>query len=200
MRVPRWRTGFQARPIGRGTPAVIIALLVFLMGGCSFLSKKPNNYFTLAKVAPAAPVGAVSGAPFALTGVELPAGFDRKEIVVREENHGVEVRARDLWTANLEPMVLSTLAFDLADRLPPGMMILPGQTQGAGTSRVIDVVFEEFAAGPDESVILDARWTSGTTTRREQIAVPLPSISSADIAAAMSQALGQLADRIAAGL
>src|SRR5947209_5951217 len=57
-----------------------------LVLGCSFFSKTKSQIYSLDRVPPSA-VMQVRGAPIAINSVELPAGFDRKEIVVRKANN-----------------------------------------------------------------------------------------------------------------
>jgi uncharacterized lipoprotein YmbA len=102
-------------------------------------------------------------------------------------------------------MVIHTLAFDVANRLPEGMVVLPGQTKPGGPMRSIVVVLEELAPGPTNEFVLDARWTlrdagGAEVTHHERIAIPMTSSESPAIVAAMSQSLATLADRIVAGL
>ncbi|MCU1347334.1 MAG: hypothetical protein JWO56_364, partial [Acidobacteria bacterium] len=187
----------------------LLLLFVLFVTGCSFFSRTKNNFYSLDRVPPAtavapAPPG-VSALPVAIDALELPPGVDRREIVVRQADHRLDVRSTDQWSAALQPLVLHTLAFDLASRLPEGMVILPGAVRPAGTVRSIDLAFEELTAGPEAKVTLDARWTLRETgrpdlTRHEQIAVDLPSLDSANIATGISRALGTLADRVAAGV
>jgi uncharacterized lipoprotein YmbA len=171
----------------------VLSVLSVVMMGCSFFSKTKSDIYTLDRVP--GQVVAAKGTPIAINSIELPAGFDRKEIVARKANNQLEVRGTQQWPATLSDVVLHTLAFDLADRLPAGMMILPGDTKPASV-RAIDIVFEDLAAGPDAKIVLDAR--IGTTP--EHIEVPIPSLNSQNVASGMSQALAQLADRIVAGL
>jgi uncharacterized lipoprotein YmbA len=184
---------------------MLIAALSLMTAGCSFFSHTQSRFYSLDRIAPAAsPAASVRGLPLGIDGIELPPGLDRREIVVRQADHRLDVRSAELWSASLQPLVLHTLAFDLAGRLPNGMMILPGESKPAAL-RSIDVVFEELAAGPDAKVVLDARWIvreSGKPdiARREQIAVDIASLDSANIAAGMSQALAMLADRMAASV
>ena len=98
----------------------------------------------------------VSGTPITIETIELPPGFDRKDVVVRKANNQLDVRGTQQWSANLGPLVLHTLAFDLADRLPAGMVVLPGAAKPAAM-RSIDVTFEELAAGPDASPFRESR-------------------------------------------
>lgn len=173
---------------------------VLLLANCGFLSRTKSSFYSIEHIAPATAVAAARGVPIAIDSIEMPPGFDRKDIVVRKANHQLEVRGTEQWTASLEPMVLHTLAFDLASRLPEGMVILPGQLKPSGAMRSISVVFGEFAAGPDANVTLDARWTLNNVAHSERIVLPIASLDSANIADGFSRALAQLADRMAAQL
>ena len=171
-----------------------LVVFVVLLAGCSFFKKTTSDIFSLERVP--GTVVQVTGTPIAIDNIELPPGFDRKDVVVRKANNQLDVRGTQQWGATLSQEVLHTLAFDLAARLPAGMVILPGAIKPAAV-RTIDVAFEEIAAGPDAKVVVDARWDR---TRHERIEVPIASLESANVASGMSQALAALADRIAAGL
>ena len=178
--------------------------LMILAAGCSFLSSKPSRFYSLDRIPAQAPAARFAGLPIGID-VVLPPGVDRKEVVVRQADHHLEIRGREQWTATFQPLVLHTLSSDLADRLPEGMVILPGQAKPSGGMRSIDVVFEELAPGPQRQVTLDARWTlreSGhpDVAHHEHVNVDIPSFDSANIATGMSQALAALADRMVAQL
>lgn len=181
-----------------------LALSLFV-AGCGFFKRPDNQFYTLETIAPETRVATAVATPVGLEAVELPPGLDRRGIVVRDAEHRVEVRGTHQWTAPLEEMVVHTLAFDLAGRLPEGMMVLPGQAKPTGVVRSIYVMLEELSPRPDRVFVLDARWVVRTTgapevTRRETIRIEMPSLESEEVAAAMSRALAALADRIAAGL
>jgi uncharacterized lipoprotein YmbA len=199
---PAGRT--KARPTSFGVPLIVV-LLSLSLSGCSFFSRSQSRFYSLEKIPPAAPVANVRGVPIGIDGVELPPGFDRREVVVRKPDHQLDVRATQQWSATLGQSVLHTLAFDLAGRLPEGTVILPGSAKANGPMRAIDVAFEELAAGPEPKVVLDARWIvreagRPDVTRHERIAIDIASLDSANIASGISQALAALADRIVAGL
>lgn len=177
-----------------------VILLAAVFAGCGFFSRKPNQFYSLDTIPPPAGVAAASGAPIGVDGIELPPGIDRREIVARGADHQLEMRGTHQWASPLEDMVMHTLAFNLANRLPEGTVVLPGQARPAGSMRSLTVVFEDLAPGPDRVFVLDARWTLGELTRHERITVETASLESADIAAAMSRALATLADRIVAAL
>jgi uncharacterized lipoprotein YmbA len=181
-------------------------LALLLLAGCSFFSRTKNNIYSLERIAPATRAAAATrGLPVGIDTLELPPGFDRREIVVRKADHQLDVRPTEQWAAALQPSVLHTLSVDLADRLPEGLVILPGQAKPAGAMRNVDVVFEELAAGPENAVTLDARWVlreSGrpAVSHHERLTVDLPALDSANVAAGFSRALAALADRMAGQL
>jgi uncharacterized lipoprotein YmbA len=186
---------------------IVRRILVFtlLLGGCGFLKRPDNQFYSLDTIEPEGNVPAVRTSPVGIDAIELPPGLDRRGIVIRGAGHRIEVRGTHQWTSSLEEMVMHTLAFDLANRLPEGMVILPGQAKPSGVVRSASVVFEDLAPGPDQIFVLDARWTlnaPGTpaVVRHERITVPMPSMESPQIAAAMSQALATLSERIAVHL
>ena len=126
---------------------VLIALLVS-EADCSFFSKSTSKTYSLDPIAPANPPGSPAlRTAVAIDSVELPPGLDRREIVVRKANQQLDVRSNELWPANLQPMVLNALAFDLASRLPAGMVVLSGQSRPAAAPRGIDIAFQELTAG-----------------------------------------------------
>jgi uncharacterized lipoprotein YmbA len=179
----------------------LVVLACALATGCSIFSRPKNTFYSLETLAPATPVaaGAARGLPVGIDALELPPGFDRRGIVVMGADHKVEVRGTNQWSADLQEMVLHTLAFDLADRLPEGMVVLPGQPK-PNAMRSISIAFDELAAGQDKLFVLDARWTLGDVTHHERITEQMQSLDSPVLVTAMSQALATLADRIAAQL
>ena len=180
-----------------------IALLTIAVTGCSIFRRPPNTFYALDTIPPATAARSVSGSPVGIDGIELPPGIDRRGIVIRKEDNELEVRGTNQWASPLEDMVIHTLSFNLASRLPEGMVVLPGQLKPAAM-RSIFIMFEELAPGPDQVFVLDARWTltTGGTMRtgHERITINMPSMKSEDIVTAMNQALAEFADRLAAAL
>lgn len=183
----------------RRNGAILLLLVLVLAGGCGFLKRPPNTFYTLDTVAPASRRAEMRGVPIGIDGLELPPGLDRRGIVVREANHELDERGTHQWASSLEDMITHTLAFNLANRLPEGMVILPGQAKPAAM-RSIYVVMDELAPGPEPVFVLDARWTMGELTRHERITVNMSSMDSPAIVEAMNTALAQLADRIVSAM
>ncbi len=177
---------------------LILTLLLF--PGCGLMKRVPNTFYALDTIpSAAAPRASIAGTPIGIDGIELPPGLDRREVTTRAADNKLDVRGHHQWASPLEDMVTHTLSFDLASRLPEGMVVLPG-TAKPGAMRSLYVTFEDLAPGPENIFVLDARWTLGEMTRHERITVPVSSNDSAAVVAAMSEALGQLADRIAGAL
>lgn len=179
----------------------LIILGCLVISSCGLFTRTKSEFYTLETVPPDQPAAARGGAPVGIETIELPPGLDRRGIVVRESRHQLEIRETNQWTETLETMVLHTLAHDLAERLPEGMMVLPGQPKPSGAMRSIAVVFEDLTPGPEPVFVLDARWGMiGGSARHERIEVPMSSLDSDEVATAMSTALAALADRIVATL
>jgi uncharacterized lipoprotein YmbA len=184
--------------------ALVVIPLLFL-AGCGFLSRSKSRFYSLERIAPVSARAASSGLPVGIDSLELPPGLDRRDILVRKASGELEVRGTEQWSASLEPLVLHTLAFDLAGRLPEGMVILPGEAKPLGKVRGIDVIVEDLSAGPGSVVTLDVRWVlrekgAPDRTSREEIRIDVPSLESKEIAAGFSRAIATLADRIVAAI
>lgn len=176
------------------TAAVLLAAAMTLTA-CGFMSRTKSSFYRVEPVP--GTVTSIQGTPLAVDIVELPPGFDRKEIVVRKDDGQLEIRETQQWTALLEPSVLHAVAFNLASRLPEGMVILPGQAVPAGGTRAIDLMFEEIVAGPANEVVIDVRWTlRGGATHHERIVTPIASLESGEIATGTSRGLATLSERI----
>jgi len=172
----------------------LLIVVCVLASGCSFFSRPKNTFYSLEST-PGTRV-AKSGVPIGIEGLELPPGLDRRGIVVRDADHKVDVRGTNQWTAPLEEMVIHTLAFNLANRLPEGMVVLPGQAKPS-SMRSIYITLGELAPGPEPTFVLDAHWTIEGRATHERIEVPMTSMESGQVVTAMNQALATLADRIA---
>jgi uncharacterized lipoprotein YmbA len=180
-----------------------LVLLCVLASGCGFFGRSKNSFYSLETVSPQAAAATIGGTPIGVDGIELPPGVDRREIVSKGENHTFKVNGSNLWASPLEEMVIHTLAFDLAGRLPEGMVILPGQARPSAM-RALYVTFEELTAHPNGEFVLDARWVvtapgEPELAGRDRITIPTATDAS-QIVEAMSNALAQLADRIVAKL
>ena len=140
-----------------------------------------------------------------LTAVHIPPSLDRRQMVRMTDANSVAVSETNRWSAAFDAMVRNVLAQDLVVRLPKGRVILPDAPSPAGTRSLV-VTIAQF--GPDASgeVKLDGSWAlldavSGEPVRERNVHLNAGLAPDPDaIAAAMSRALGQLADQIASAL
>ena len=176
-------------------------LIVFLLAACG---SSPKTHFYTLSVAPGS-TGHGIQTPVQLAAVHIPPSLDRRQMVRLTSANSVEISEVNRWSAPFDEMVRNVLAQDLAARLPTGKLILPRAPAPQGT-RTIVVTVVKFGPDPSGEVKLDGSWAlldaaSGMSVSEHVVkldAGPAPDADST--AAAMSHALGQLADRIAAGL
>ncbi|MBK1842538.1 membrane integrity-associated transporter subunit PqiC [Azospirillum sp. YIM B02556] len=193
----------------RGLRSAALALPLLVLAACQ--STPDSRLYTLAVVAPAGTVQPLrSGSQaLALGSLDLPMLIDRPQIVRRIDENRIETLEFDRWAEPLADGLRSTLAGDLAARLP-GVTVLPvaGSSVGEGTA-VLAVTVLRFDADATGRVVLDAQWSlspgggapgrrSGPT--RETVEVPSAGTGPDAQVRAMSQAVGTFADRVAAGV
>lgn len=179
--------------------------ILLLLAGCA--AAKPMTYLSLAPV-PGAPVTAAAGKPITVAHVEMPPSIDRLALTTESGPSTLDLDPNATWAAPLGEMATQVLAQDLASRLPGSTVLMPGEAIPAGGARVVRVDVLRFLPINEpgsEKVVLDANWQmlspGGAVLHGNQARIEVPSgPGAAAEAEAMSTALGQLADRIAAAL
>ncbi len=181
----------------------LLLLLPLLLAACG--SSPPTRYFTLDPTGSATSGVAPTAGAVTVGQITLPAMLDRISFVTREGANRIAVSDQDRWAAPLDGMIRRVLATDLSHRLPTGAVVAPGDPAPPG-ARSVTVTIRTFLGDASGHVILDADWAvskghgRAAMVHREAITREAGSGDAGAIAAAMSQALGVLADRIAAAL
>lgn len=173
-----------------GMRGVMLAALLGL-AGCQ---TPDSRLYTLSVV----PGETGAAGALALGTLELPPLVDRPQIVRRIDANRVEALEFDRWAEPLVDGLRATLAADLAARLP-GRSVLPvaGPSPGVPVLSVTVLALEADAGG---RVVLDTQWSlGGGPRRRDRLEVRAASGEPAALVAAISQAVGLLADRVAKG-
>lgn len=176
-----------------------LTALFVTLGLASCASNAPLTYLVLSPVAGQA--YSAAGPEIAVGRVTMPPAIDRSFLTTGEGENTVTISYNAKWAAPLETLAQTTLAKDLATRLPNHMVLMPGDHVPANTM-IISVNVSSFLPY-EHQVRLEADWrafnpiTQQAQTGRTTIHVPTSSDATAQ-AQAMSQALGQLADQIAA--
>ncbi len=164
---------------------------LLLLGGCA--SSPPTNFYTLSdtgtEVTAPAGVGRVI-----ITGVTIPGEIDRPEIVRRIGPNQLSVAESDRWAAPLDDTIRRVLTDDIGRRMPAA---------AAEPQRPVTVDIREFYGDANCNVTLRAVWAlkqAGAQATTEDIHAPSSGSCPTTLAATMSIALGQLSDRIIAGV
>ena len=174
-----------------------VLLLALLASGCA--SPEPA-YYTLA----ALPGSPVPGAPrlVELRDPSIAGYLDRSEIVRSASGYKLDVRAGERWGEPFGPMLGRVLAEDLSQRLPGTTVFTAHSSLNPDPQAAIDVDVQRFDLGASGHVILRAqvavmRTRGKTLTRTMQVETVPQSNLTSSLVAAMSKALGLLADAVA---
>jgi uncharacterized protein len=186
----------------RHLPQIALFALLAMQGACS--SPNPDLY-TIAPVSAAT----LAGAPkvIALRQIGLARYLERSQIVRSSENYRLDVMSNDWWGEPLGAMLARVLVDELSQRLPlstvysetGAVSVLPDVTVELNVSRL-----DQNAAG---MLVLQAQAAMTTTkgrstpvTRAFRFEVSPPHAGVTGEVAAISIAVGQLADGLAAML
>lgn len=177
-----------------------------LAGGCA--SSPAMHYYILSEVpADARLTAAPDVAPVRLDRVTVPNELDRSELVRRIDATRVQIVEGDRWAAPLDDMIRRVLSGDLATRLPQGMVVDPNEPAIGERRQSLSVDIQEFYGDAACAVTLRAAWVlkqpdtpSLHGNEEARIASSGNCGGNSSLPAAMSQALGQLSDRIAGAI
>ncbi len=168
-----------------------------LLAACA--SSPPSRFYTLSETAPEGTASAAAAA-ISVGTVTIPGEIDRPELVRRTGPNRLSISELDRWAAPLDETIRRVLSDDIARRVP---------TRAAGPKHTVSVDIHEFYGDADCNVTLRAVWTlqqpanqpaTAARSATEEISVPAAGSCPGSLAATMSKALGQLSDRIVAGV
>jgi len=136
--------------------------------------------------------------------VQIAKHLDRPQMVRYSDAYQLQTSEFERWGEGFSDMTTRVLVENLAQRLPHDQVFAASGALTTAGDVSVEVDIVRFEPDPQGTVLLDARWAAvprqgpDQGIRSEQIQVKMASDSAADQVAAMSEALGQLADRIAA--
>lgn len=182
-------------------------LTALVLAGCS--SSPPIRYYTLREIpGTARPAASAGRVPVRLDRVTIPTELDRSQLVRRIDTTRLAIVENDRWAAPLEDTIRRVLSDDLASRLSADLVANPLEPSTGEKRQSLSVDIEDFYADAACSVTLRAAWVlkppdSQSSRGTEEAHVPGPGGACADassIPEAMSRALAQVSDRIAAAV
>ncbi len=183
------------------------ASIALLLAGCS---SAPSYFYTLEPMAPEqaqtpAPMNITT--PVVVASFTLPHVLDRPQFVLDAGDNQLDVSSTDRWAAPLDEMAAQVLAQDLAGLLPANLVVPTNQPMPKGKIDIVSVDASRFIGGYDGSVTLNAYWTisagdppTPVTRKTAEITIKSTDNTYNGTAAAMSQALADLAGQIAGSL
>lgn len=179
---------------------MITCIAVVTLGACQ---SSPTRIHGLDMVVPAARMETYQAPPLRVDTVNVPAGWDRIEMLDVSAPGRLGINEFDHWSAPLAQITRQALSGDLDQRLPPGSVIYPRLPKPNGALGVDVDILEFGVAGLQAS--MQTSWTivppTGSQNAKRSVAllqVAMISTQPAAIAHAWSELLGQLADHIAA--
>jgi hypothetical protein len=182
-------------PISRRTLALSLA------GGLAACASPSPALYTLAP--PPGPIRRGGPRTVEVRTVAIARYLERSQIVRSSENYRLDVLPNDWWGEPLDAMIGRVLAQALSQRLGGNTVYLETGAISADPGATVQVNVQRFDQASDGAVHLAAQYAvvrKGADARQVDLAVPVKGTAPADLVAAMSGAIGQLADRIAASL
>lgn len=183
-----------------------VAVVGTLLVACA--SSPPMHYYTLTETPGSGRLSVPGDAvPVRIDRVTIPTELDRSQIVRRIGPTQLQIVENDRWAAPLDETIRRVLSNDLAARLPRGAVANPNEPSVGEKRQSLAVDISEFYGDPGCAVTLRASWTlklsDSQTLHGDEETHGVSDTGCKDagtIPAAMSQALGQLSDRISAAM
>jgi uncharacterized protein len=173
------------------------------LGACH---SAPTRIYSLDPAVPATRIDIYQAPALRIDTLNVPASWDRIEILRLSAAGTLEISDFDRWSAPLAQIARQTLSDDLDQRLPSGSVIYPRLPKHEGALGINVDILEFTIVGSQAA--MQASWfivpAAGSQSAKRSVASfheSMTSLASADPAAtahAWSGLMGQLADRIAA--
>ena len=201
----------------------VAGLALFLVAGCAGIlggESVPIRYYVLSEVPRVEqPRTEASEAIIAVIEVSMSDYLDTTNFVTRTTANTVDLAQFDQWAAPFRQHVSRTLKNNIANRIPSERVLLSPLSIPVTVDYEVRTDIQRFERDPRGDVVLEARWAFVDVSRRTaavletvEIRKPVAIDSPADsndvagtaretysaIAAAMSAALGEMSDEMAA--
>jgi uncharacterized lipoprotein YmbA len=153
--------------------------------------------------APPGPVRRGGPRVIELRSIGLARYLERSQIIRSSENFRLDVLPNDWWGEPLDTMIGRTLARALTQRLPGSTVYSENGAISAEPDATVQVNVQRLDQDSTGTVRLIAQFAivrRTSDTRGVSLQVPVNGPATSSLVAAMSEAIGQLADRVAASL
>jgi uncharacterized lipoprotein YmbA len=176
----------------------IAAALAALLSGCG--TSPPLRYYALAVVTPATrPTAAPGTLQIHVRHVGLPPEMDHRGLTHHQGPTRLTISDTDEWSAPLGTLIQATVTRDLGERLGYEHVLAPN-VQPVAKQATLDLDFVNLSADDNCAIGAQVNWTLSVpdaATRRGTTVLMAPATGCpAGLAAALSAALGDLADQL----
>jgi uncharacterized protein len=178
---------------------VLVGMFALMTSGCH---SAPTKIYTIDAVSPTTRTNTYVAPPLRVDTLNIPASWDRIEILTVSATGALQIHDFDHWSAPLAQIARQALSNDLDQRLPTGSVIYPRLSKSSGALGVnVDIL--EFSVAGSQAVMRASWWvvpTGGMANAKRSVAslnASLSSVEPAAVARAWGELLGQLADHIA---
>jgi len=178
---------------------VLLAPLV----GAACGSPNPNYYSIVARSGPTVPAGPKV---VAVKDIGLASYLDRREIVRSSEGYRLDIMSNDWWGEPLADMLGRVLVLELSQRLPGSSVYAERGAINVDPNAHVGVNVQRLDADKAGALVLIAQVAiefnrpRRNAARNFTLSKPLPTPNIPGLVAAISDAVGELADGIAAML
>lgn len=199
---------FSVRPALR-----LLALAAsFVAAGCGFSAFEakpdPTRFFVLAASPAGASVATLDPShSVGLGPIDVPTYLQRPELVMRESATEIRPSGFDRWSESVDKGIARVLAQNLSTRLGLDRVALHPWYSNQEPTYQVRIDFRSFEPTTSGAIQMNARWDvrrlggDGRRVQRDSTLTPrAASNDTRDVVAALSSALGQLSDEIAAAI
>jgi uncharacterized lipoprotein YmbA len=178
-------------------------LLAPLTAGACGSSPNPNYYSIVSRPGPTFPAGPKV---VLVKDVGLASYLDRREIVRSSEGYRLDIMSNDWWGEPLADMLGRVLVLELSQRLPGSSVYGESGAINIDHNAVVGVNIQRLDADKAGALILitqvaiESNRPRRNAARNFTISKPLPTPDIPGLVAAISDAVGELAEGIAAML
>jgi uncharacterized lipoprotein YmbA len=190
----------KAMLLGRRHLTTLVLPLAAGMAAAGCSSPDPRYYSIAVRSGPTLPAGPKI---VRLKDIGLASFLDRREIVRSSEGYRLEVMSNDWWGEPLGSMLSRVLVLELSQRLPGSSVYGENGAINPDENAAVGVNIQRLDADRANNVILLAQVgiefnrPRRSASRNFNITRPMPSPDIPGLVAAISDAVGELADGIA---
>jgi uncharacterized lipoprotein YmbA len=180
--------------------ASLTVCVLMLLSAC--VTSRPDHFYLLSASPPGAGESRQASGVQATLKVSLPSWADRSEMLLNTSAGEVVVLEHERWAAPLSDLVRQTLGVDIERRRAD--VIVPARGFNGSKGAALDIAVEvvQMTMHRGERTRIETRWrihdarTGVDTNGGGEFTAPLGSDGYASVAQALSDCLGQLADRL----